>query len=161
MEFMDQMLEFLDRRDCYYFLHGYSKYNQIIISPKGQEKTTFICPYGTFASKRMPFGLCDTPATFQRCMQSIFIDIMEENMKVFMDDFSIMGYTFKPCLEHLRKVLKQCVEINLVFYCNKCYIMVKEGIGIGHKIWDQGIQFYQQNLKLLPSYPIHIHERCP
>nr|GEZ35533.1 reverse transcriptase domain-containing protein [Tanacetum cinerariifolium] len=64
--FMDQMLERLARNEYYYFLDGFSGYFQIPIDPKDQEKTTFTCSYGMFAYRRMPFGLCNAPGTFQR-----------------------------------------------------------------------------------------------
>nr|GEY17597.1 reverse transcriptase domain-containing protein [Tanacetum cinerariifolium] len=66
LPFMDQMLERLAGNEYYCFLDGFSGYFQIPIDPKDQEKTTFTCPYGTFAYKRMPFGLCNPPGTFQR-----------------------------------------------------------------------------------------------
>ncbi|GJY05977.1 reverse transcriptase domain-containing protein [Tanacetum coccineum] len=55
---------------------------------------TFTCPYGTFAYRRMPFGLCNAPGTFQRCMMAIFHDMIEKTMEVFMDDFSVFGDSF-------------------------------------------------------------------
>ena len=64
LPFIDQMLDRLAGKDFYCFLDGYSRYNQIAVAPKDQEKTTFTCPYGTFAFRRMPFGLCNAPATF-------------------------------------------------------------------------------------------------
>ena len=85
--FMDQMLDRLAQKGWYCFLDGYSGYNKISISPEDQEKTTFTCPYGTFAFKRMLFGLCNAPATFQRCMMSLFSDMVEDTIEVFMDDF--------------------------------------------------------------------------
>ncbi|GJZ79606.1 hypothetical protein Tco_0644443 [Tanacetum coccineum] len=72
LPFMDQMLERLAGNEYYCFLDGFSGYFQIPIDPKDQEKTTFTCPYGTFAYRRMPFGLCNAPGTFQECMMAIF-----------------------------------------------------------------------------------------
>ena len=89
--FIDQMLDRLTGYTYYCFLDGYSGYNQIAIVPEDQDKTTFTCPYGTFAFRRIPFGLCNTPATFQRSMMAIFSDIVEDIMEVFMDDFSYLG----------------------------------------------------------------------
>ena len=88
------MLDRLVRHSHYYFLDGYSGYNQIVVVPKDQEKTTFTCPYGTFAFRGMSFGLCNAPATFQRCMMSMFSDLVEEAMEIFMDDFSVYGSIF-------------------------------------------------------------------
>ncbi|GJT54157.1 reverse transcriptase domain-containing protein [Tanacetum coccineum] len=101
LPFMDQMLERLAGNDYYYFLDGFSGYFQIPIDPKDQEKTTFTCPYGTFAYRRMPFGLCNAPGTFQRCMLAIFHDMVEKTMEVFMDDFSVFGNSFENCLSSL------------------------------------------------------------
>jgi hypothetical protein len=72
LPFIDQMVERLAGHEYYYFLDGYSGYNQVPVDPENQEKTTFTCPFETFAYRRMPFGLCNTPATFQRCMISNF-----------------------------------------------------------------------------------------
>ncbi|XP_070050266.1 uncharacterized protein [Nicotiana tomentosiformis] len=81
----------------------YSGFNQILIVPEDQEKTTFICPYGTFSFKRMPFGLCNVPTTFQRCMMAIFMDIVEDYLEVFMDYFSVVGDSFDDFLANLDK----------------------------------------------------------
>ena len=78
LPFMDQMLERLAEHEYYCFLDGYSGYNQIVVDPKDQEKTSFTCRYGVVANRRMPFGLCNAPATFQRCMFSIFSDMIEK-----------------------------------------------------------------------------------
>ena len=108
LPFIDQMLERLAGHSFYCFLDGYSGYNQIVIAPDDQEKTTFTCPFGTFAYRRMPFGLCNAPATFQRCMVSIFSDFVEKIIEVFMDDFSVFGDSFDGCLENLTIILKMC-----------------------------------------------------
>nr|GEU86264.1 hypothetical protein [Tanacetum cinerariifolium] len=107
LPFMDQMLERLAGNEFYCFLDGFSVYFQIPIDPQDQEKTTFACPYGTFAYRRMPFGLCNAPCTFQRCMIAIFHDMIEKTMEVFMDDFSVFGDSFSSCLSNLDKMLKR------------------------------------------------------
>ncbi|XP_055959726.1 uncharacterized protein LOC130014813 [Mercurialis annua] len=140
LPFIDQMLERVAGHKFYCFLDGYSGYNQILILPEDQEKTTFTCPYGTFAYRRMPFGLCNAPATFQRCMTSIFNDMIEDIMEVFMDDFSVFGDSFDKCLVNLERVLKRCEEANLVLNWEKCHFMVEEGIVLGHKISEKGIE---------------------
>ena len=106
LPFIDQMLERLAGHAYYCFLDGYSGYNQIPIAPEDQDKTTFTCPYGTFAYRRMPFGLCNAPATFQRCIMAIFSDMVEKTMEIFMDDFSIFGDSYDVCLSNLKAVLK-------------------------------------------------------
>ncbi|GJW20557.1 reverse transcriptase domain-containing protein [Tanacetum coccineum] len=124
LPFMDQMLERLARNEYYCFLDGFSGYFQIPIDPLDQEKTTFTCPYGTFAYRRMPFGLCNAPGTFQRCMVVIFHDMIEKNMEVFMDDFS-----------------------------EKCHFMVKKGIVLGHKISKSGIEVDKSKVDVIAKLP--------
>ena len=88
--FIDQILDRLAGQTYFCFLDDYSGYNQIAIHPDDQEKTTFTCPFGTFAFSRMSFGLCNAPATFQRCMTSIFSDVHGYSLEVFMEDFFIL-----------------------------------------------------------------------
>jgi hypothetical protein len=65
LPFIDQMVERLASHAFYCFLDGYSGYNQILLDPEDQEKIMFTCPFGMFAYRRMPFGLCNAFATFQ------------------------------------------------------------------------------------------------
>lgn len=106
MSFIDQMLERLAKHTHVYYLDGYSSFFHIPIHPSHQEKTTFTCPCGTFAYRRMPFGLCNAHATFQHAMMAIFSEFIEETMEVFMDDFCIYGTSFNECLTNLLKVLQ-------------------------------------------------------
>ena len=112
LPFIDQMLDRLAGNEYFFFLDGYSGYNRITIAPKDQEKTTFTCPYATFAFRRMPFRLCNAPGTFQRCLMAIFSDMVEKSIEVFMDDFSMIGFTFHNCLHNPTLVLKRCIETN-------------------------------------------------
>jgi len=102
------MLERLAGKAYDFFLDGYSGYNQIVVNPEDQEKTAFTCSFGIFAYRKVPFGLCNAPTNFQRCMFAIFADLLEKGIEVFMDDFSVYGSTFSSCLKNLDIVLKRC-----------------------------------------------------
>ncbi|GJS36698.1 reverse transcriptase domain-containing protein [Tanacetum coccineum] len=153
LPFMDQMLERLAGNQYYCFLDGFSGYFQILIDPKDQEKTTFTCPYGTFAYRRMPFGLCNAPVTFQRCMMAIFHDMIEKTMEVFMDDFLVFGDSFSTCLSHLEKMLKRCEETNLFLNWEKSHFMVNKGIVLGHKISKSGIEVDRAKVEVIAKLP--------
>nr|GEW26087.1 DNA-directed DNA polymerase [Tanacetum cinerariifolium] len=124
LPFMDQMLERLAGNEYYCFLDGFSGYFQTLIDTQDQENTTFMCIYGTFAYRRMPFGLCNAPGTFQR-----------------------------TCLSHLDKMLKRCKDTNLCLNWGKSYFMVKEGIVIGHKISKNGIEVDKAKVDVIAKLP--------
>ncbi|CAN6707319.1 unnamed protein product [Malus baccata var. baccata] len=114
---------------------------QIVIAPDDQEKTTFTCPFGTFAYRRMPFGLCNAPATFQRCM------ILWKRL------LSVFGDSFDGCLENLTIILKRCVETNLVLTWEKCHFMVRQGIVLGHIVSERGIEVDKSKIDLIRYLP--------
>jgi len=114
LPFMNQMLDRLACKSHYCFLDGFSGYFHICIALEDQHKTTFTCPFSTYAYRKMPFGLCNAPGTFKRCMMSIFTDLLEHCIEVFMDDFSVYGSSFNHCLSNLARVLERCEETNLV-----------------------------------------------
>ena len=147
------MLERLAGHTHYYFLDGFSGYNQIVIAPEDQEKTTFTCPFGTFAYRRMPFGLCNAPATFQKCLFSIFSEYIENIIEVFMDDFSVYGSAFDDCLKNLTLILKRCIETNLVLNWGKCHFMVNQGIVLGHVISNKGLEVDKAKIDIMRSLP--------
>ena len=121
--------------------------------PEDQEKTTFTCPFGTFAFRRMPFGLCNAPATFQRCMMAIFSSMIGDCMEIFMDDFSVFRDSFENCLRNLKKILKRCTETNLVLSWEKSHFMVKEGIVLGHVVFERGIEVDKAKVELISKLP--------
>ena len=95
LPFIDQLLESIYGHPFYCFMDGYSRYFQIDITVEDEEKTAFTCPFGTYAYQRMPFGLCNAPATFERCMLSISSNLVEHIMEVYMDDITLYGDTFE------------------------------------------------------------------
>ena len=107
LSFLDQVLERVASKAFYYFLYVYYGYNQIEIALEDQDKTTFTCPFGNYSYKRMLFGMCNAPTNFQRCMISIFSDMIVKILDVFLDDFSVYRDTYESCLEHLKRVLER------------------------------------------------------
>ena len=88
------MLERLSKHTHFFFLDGYSGFSQIPVSKEDQDKTTFTCPFATFAYRCMPFGLCNAPTTFQRCMTAIFSNFCENIVEVFMVEFLYLWEVF-------------------------------------------------------------------
>ncbi|XP_027184065.1 uncharacterized protein LOC113782370 [Coffea eugenioides] len=135
-------------------------YFQIAIAPEDQEKTTFTCPFGTFAYRRMLFGLCNAPTTFQRYMVSIFSEYVEKIIEVFMDDFSVYGDSFDTCLDNLKLIMIRCIETNLVLNWEKCHFMVDHGIVLGHVVSSKGIEVGRAKIDIIFAlpYPASVRE---
>ena len=153
LRFIDEMLERLAKHSFFCFLDGYSDYHQIPIHPDDQSKTTFTCPYETYAYCRMSFGLCNAPASFQHCMMSIFSDMIEEIMEVFMDDFSVYAKTFDHCVENFDRVLQRCQEKDLVLNWEKCHFMVREGIELKQLVSERGIEVDKAKIEVIEQLP--------
>nr|GFC19826.1 reverse transcriptase domain-containing protein [Tanacetum cinerariifolium] len=101
----------------------------------------------------MPFGLCNAPATFQRCMLAIFYDMVEKTMEVFMDDFLVFGNSFENCLSRLDIMLQWCEDTNLSLHWEKSHFMVKEGIVLGHKFSKNGIEVDRAKVDVIAKLP--------
>ncbi|RDX85520.1 Retrovirus-related Pol polyprotein, partial [Mucuna pruriens] len=123
LPFIDQVLERW-QGTCRFILH---------------HKTTFTYSFGTFSYTRMPFNLCNALRTFQRCMISIFFELLENCMKLLMDDFTVYGHSFNACLESLSKVLDRCIETNLVLNFEKFHFIITKGIVLRHLVSNRGI----------------------
>ncbi|RDY10005.1 Retrovirus-related Pol polyprotein from transposon 17.6, partial [Mucuna pruriens] len=153
LPFIDQVLEKLSGKSHYYFMDGFSSYLQIHIAPEDQYKTTFTCPFGTFAYTRMPFGLCNAPSIFQRYMTSIFSNLLQDCMEVFMDDFTMYAESFDACLDNLSKVLTRCIDTNVVLNFEKCHFIVTEGIVLRHLVSNRGIEVDKSKIDIITSLP--------
>ena len=153
MPFIVEMLDRLKGKFLYCFLNVHSGYKQTLIALEDQENTTFTFPYGNFAFKRMSFGLCNALATFQNFMMSIFFNMVEHTIEVFMYYFSMVGDTFYCCLDHLAEVLKRCEDCNLVLNWENCHFIVKEGIMLGHWISINGIEVDRSKFEVIERLP--------
>ena len=153
LPFIDQVVDTLAGKKLFSFLDGFSGYNQIQIAPEDQDKTTFTCPWGTFAYRVLPFGLCNAPATFQRVVLSIFADLINDGLEVYMDDFTPYGEDFDPTLDTLEKVLQSCIATKLCLSHEKCYMMMTEGLILRHYISAAGIQVDPAKIQILLLIP--------
>jgi hypothetical protein len=152
--FIDQVLDTLSRKMYFYFLDGFSRYNQIQIAPEDQEKTKFTCPWGTYSYRVLPFGLCNSPATFQMNFLAIFFYLTHDRVEVYMDDFTVYGDDFQQALENLEKVLIRCRETNLSLDHEKYRMMLTEGIFMGHHISDTRIRVDPTKIDIIPQIKI-------
>ena len=125
-----------------------------MIHPDDQEKTTFTCLFGTFAFRRMPFGLCNTLATFQKCMKAIFSDFLGNSLKVLMDDFSVFENDFESCLAYLTKILDVCIRKRLVLSWEKSHFMVREGVVFGHIVFGKGLEVDKAKIEVIQNLPL-------
>ncbi|RDX75125.1 Retrovirus-related Pol polyprotein, partial [Mucuna pruriens] len=137
LPFIDQVLEKLAGKSHYCFLDGFSRYMQIHIALVDQHKTTFTCPFETFAYIRMSFGLCNASSTFQRCMISFFSDLLEDCMEVFMDCFTMYIKSFEACLNNLSRVLLS--------------LHGTEGIVLRHLVSTRGIEVDKSKVDIISS----------
>jgi hypothetical protein len=154
LPFIDQVLDTLSGKRYFSFLDGFSGYNQIQISPEDQDKTTFTFPWGTYAYRVLPFGLCNAPATFQRVVLAIFSDLTHDCVEVYMDDFTVYGDDFQQALDNLEKVLIRCKETNLSLSHEKSRMMLTEGIVLGHHISGTGIRVDPAKIDIISQIKI-------
>lgn len=123
--FMDSMFDGLEGMFQYYFLVGYSFYNQISSAPEYDNKTILSCPDGTFACKHMPFVLCNVLETFQHCLMYFFSDMNEDSIEMFMDYLSLVGDSFDSPLDNYVKVIKIFADGNMVLNVKKLHFILK------------------------------------
>ncbi|XP_057994989.1 uncharacterized protein LOC131175289 [Hevea brasiliensis] len=132
----------------------YDSYNQIVIALEDQEKTTFMCPFSTFAYRRMPFGLCNAPATFQRCMMSIFSYYVENIINVFMDDFTVYGDSFDARLHNLTLVFDRFLSRFIKDFSKialpLCRLLVKDVEFRFEKSYKQVFDRFKELLTIIP-----------
>ncbi|KAL3687533.1 hypothetical protein R1sor_013842 [Riccia sorocarpa] len=148
LPFIDSILDHVAGHQRYSFLDGFSGYNQVSIREKDRDKTTFTTDWGTYAYNKMPFGLCNAPATFQRLMTNIFRDYLRDFLEIFIDDFCVFG-RIEDHLFYLRLTSEKCRANGLSLHPEKCFFGVPEGILLGHRISERGIEVDQDKIQVI------------
>jgi hypothetical protein len=133
-------------------MDGFSRYNQIGILPANQHKTTFICPWGTFAYRKLPFGLKNVGATFQQAMSYAFHDI-KHIAKPYLDDLPTHSSNRPDHVDHLRAIFLRCHFYRIRLNPHKCIFVVKSGRLLGFVVSKDGIRVDPLKIKAILALP--------
>jgi hypothetical protein len=151
---MEQILQQVSGSERLSLLDGFSGYNQVLMSPSDQLKTTFRTPWGTYAYRKMPFGLINAGATFQRTMDISFRGLINHSVVVYLDDVTVYSKNKNDHLTHLRAVLLRCRKYDISLNPKKSIFTVEQGKLLGFIVSSDGMiidpERTQVIAKLLP-----------
>ncbi|KAL2095651.1 hypothetical protein ACEWY4_007799 [Coilia grayii] len=136
---IEESLTSLTRSQWYSTLDFASGYWQVEVAPEDQEKTAFTTPFGLYQFERMPFGLCNAPATFQRLMQRCLGSQVYDHLLIYLDDVIVYSPDFPTHLRHLEQVLSRLQEHSLKLQPRKCRLFQKEVTYLGHIVSNRGV----------------------
>lgn len=144
---IEEILDNLGKSAYFTTLDLKSGFHQIEMDPDHQSKTAFSTALGHFQFTRMPFGLKNAPATFQRAMNNILGDYIGTICFVYLDDLIIIGKDLKTHINNLAKILRRLAEFNLKIQLDKCEFMRRETEFLGHVITQEGIKQDPEKVK--------------
>jgi hypothetical protein len=128
-------------------LDGFSRYNQIMVHPDDQEKTTFTTPWVTFMYAKMPFGIMNARETFQRSMDIAFVDEKDKFIFIYLDDITVFSYSDDDQLKHLSTNFHKCRKFGISLNPQKSNFGMQEGNFLGHIISKEGIKIYPSRVE--------------
>jgi hypothetical protein len=136
--FIDQIIDECVGCEAFSFMEGFLGYNQIQIKPEDQHKTTFICPWGTFTYRKIPFSLKNAGATLQRAMSFAFHDL-KHIVEAYLDDLASRSHKRTDHPTHLQLIFKRCRYFQILLNPNKCIFCVTSGCLLGFIVSTKGI----------------------
>ncbi|KAL2098372.1 hypothetical protein ACEWY4_007579 [Coilia grayii] len=136
---IEESLDALSGASLFSTLDLASGYNQVLVAEKDKPKIAFCTPFGLFEFNRMPFGLCNTPGTFQRLMERIFGDECFQSLLLYLDDIVVFSSTFDSHVKRLDLVLTRLQQYNLKLKLKKCHFFQSEVKYLGHIISAEGV----------------------
>jgi hypothetical protein len=143
-------------------IDGFSSYNQIFFLPKEKEKTVFTTPWVTFMYAKIPFGLMNVGATFQRAMDTAFIGEKDKFVVIYLDEIIVFSKSNKEHCCHLRKVFMKCRSFGHSLNRKKSLFAMKEGKLLGHIVSAVGVKIDPGRVEAIPSlFNPKIQERSP
>ncbi|XP_038072003.1 uncharacterized protein LOC119740694 [Patiria miniata] len=130
-----------------------SGYYQVAMHPDDIEKTAFTVPFGLFEYTRMPFGLSNAPATFQRLMQRCLGDQCFDNVLIYLDDIIVYSSDFDSHLAHLDRVFTRLREQGLKLKPAKCHLLQQEVRYLGHLVSSKGVAVDPEKIEVVVDWP--------
>ena len=128
-------------------IEGFLGYNQIVVHPEDREKTAFTTPSGTFMYNKMPFGLMNAGATFQRAMDIAFVGEREKFVVIYLDDITLFLDSNENHLKHLEQTFSKCKKFGLSLNPKKYHFSMQEGMLLGHIVSADGIKSDPKRVK--------------
>lgn len=151
---IDESLDALSGAEFFSTIDLASGYHQVAVHEKDRNKTAFTTPFGLYEYLRMPFGLSNAPATFQRLMQATMSDLVFQIVLIYLDDLLVFSQTFQDHLVRLETVLKRLRETGLKVKMEKCHFLQPEVKFLGHRVSAQGIGTDPDKISAVKMWPI-------
>ena len=151
---IEESLTGLHQAEWYSTLDLASGYWQVGVAPPDQEKTAFVTPLGLYEFSRMPFGLCNAPATFQRLMQRCLGDKVHDHLLIYLDDVIIYSPDFETHLRHLEQVFERLQSHGLKLQPKKCQFFQRQVLYLGHVVSGQGVATDQEKTRAVQDWPV-------
>lgn len=150
---MDHILQTVVGSSRISLLNGFSGYNQILVHPDDQEKTTFTTPWGRFKYIKIPFGLKNARETFQRAMDISFAKEIHDFLVIYLDDLTVFSKSDQQHLDHLKQVFLKCRKYGISLNPKKSLFGLKEGKLLGHIISKDGIRIDYARIEAILQIP--------
>jgi hypothetical protein len=150
---MEMILQQVAGSQMMSLLDGFYLYNKIKVKRIDKYKTTFTTRWGTFSYERMPFGLSNASATFQRAMQIAFDDLIDKIILIYLDDLTVYSKNQLDHFGHLRKVLMRCRKFGIYINPSKSIFGVTKGNILGNIVFDLGISIDPERIVVILNLP--------
>lgn len=151
---IDDILDSLSGNEFFSTLDLYSGFWQMPVSPTDAEKTAFVTHKGLFQFTRLPMGLCNAPASFQRLMSIVLGKMLGEYCLCYLDDIIVLGTSFHEHLENLERVLKRLKEYGLTLKPKKCELFTRQVNFLGHVVSREGVSVDDQKIEAIKNWPV-------
>lgn len=156
---IEGILDKLGRAQYFTTLDLAKGYHQIKMHPDDIHKTAFVTPKGLYEYLRMPFGLKNAPATFQRLMNEVLREYINKICVVYLDDILIFSTSLQEHLQSIRKIFNKLAQHNLKVQFDKCSFLKKETEFLGHVLTDKGLKPNPNKIKCIEEYSLPSTEK--